>query len=246
MEEWAMAKRVILKNAGKSAIANDKSKNSKTGEIAVTTASLETCPTRCGFKNNGCMAQNYPLAFTVNRLDKAFTTPLQAALDEAEGIRKLDGTAVIRLHQAGDCSTDEAAQIVSAAADEYTAKQGKPAFTYTHAWPDVDRASWGGVSVLASCETPEQVAEARARGYATAMVIEELPSKPIALACGGIGLPCPEQAGIVKSCGTCGGGTPLCSRDQTLREKQLTILFHGHGPTTKVEALKAALARANA
>jgi hypothetical protein len=79
----------------------------------------------------------------------------------------------MRLHTVGDCRTDEAAKIVAAAAERYMDAGGGPVWTYTHAWRLVDRASWGRVSVLASCETPEQVELARARGYATAIVVDE-------------------------------------------------------------------------
>jgi hypothetical protein len=85
----------------------------------------------------------------------------------------------LRLHTVGDCRTDEAARIVAAAAERYMDAGGGPVWTYTHAWRLVDRASWGRVSVLASCETPEQVELARARGYATAIVVDEFDRPPL-------------------------------------------------------------------
>lgn len=165
------------------ATATAKSGNAKIGDAAATYAAQASCPSYCAFFNGGgCYAENGQIYSSVTKRlnDDAHATratALDVARAEADAIDRLPVLQCwdkpIRLHTVGDCTTDETAQIVAAAAERYMQRGGGPAWCYTHAWRIVDRASWGRVSVLASCETPEQVELARARGYATALVVEQ-------------------------------------------------------------------------
>lgn len=104
--------------------------------------------------------------------------------------------------------------------------------------------SWGKVSVLASCETAEDIQAAEARGYAIALVVEEFPTeRRYALADSGRGvsslgmprpevLPCPAQTRGVP-CSDC----QLCFDDGALRERGYAIGFEIHGiPYAKRQA----------
>ena len=149
--------------------------NKKTGPCSATYAPIQSCPTDCPFLDSGCYAQSGPCAIHLNRLNTAAEkykrlTPLDIAKKEAKAIDKLSGLHPLRLHVTGDCRTESAARIVAAAAQRYTDKHGSPVWTYTHAWKHVERRSWGNVSVLASCETIEEVKQAHSNGYASAMV----------------------------------------------------------------------------
>ena len=208
------------------AIAVKKTGNTKVGDVAVTHAAQESCPTSCTFLGSGCYAETGQQKWVTRRLNKAATgaTPRQIALAEAEAIRKLNGKKPLRLHVVGDCRTTEAARIVAKAADEYRAKHDQPVWTYTHAWRTVPREAWGNVSVLASCETPADVAQAKDRGYATAIVVESFASER-RHAIGPVdAIPCVEQTRGV-TCDNC----RLCFDDDYLRKSGRTIAFKGHG-----------------
>lgn len=220
------------RNAGDnvSVIATAQSTNSKLGAVSSTTASLESCGV-CPLKNNGCYAQNGPLGWIVNRMNKHViensVTVEQIAKDEAAAIDGLWSGLPLRLHVAGDSRTDETAAIVSAAADRYSKRNRQPSWTYTHAWRSVDRGSWGGVSVLASCETPEDATQAARRGYAPAMVVSEYPNGKRAwkLETGQTAIPCPQTTGASASCATC----RLCMDDGKLKARNAVIAFEVHG-----------------
>lgn len=155
------------------------------------------------------------------------------AKDEARHIDLLTGLYDLRIHTLGDCSTDMAAKTVAAAAERFMERHGRQAFTYTHAWRDVARKSWGEVSVLASCETPTEVRAARRRGWATAIVVQEH-KQPTAYWVDGVKLvPCPEQTGRCESCYQC----RLCMRDDKLKQAGVTIAFAAHGPKGKVQQM---------
>jgi hypothetical protein len=169
---------------GTLATAKARSQNSKLGEAATTYAAQTSCPSDCVFfDGGGCYAET-------GQVGKFVTAPLNAAaaqcehdgldvaLAEAETIDALEVIPgrPLRLHTVGDCASNLAALIVAAAAERYMERGGGPCWTYTHAWRHVDREAWGTVSVLASCETGEDVRLARSRGYATALVVEEFES----------------------------------------------------------------------
>lgn len=222
------------------AIAVETSSNAKVGRVSATYVAQESCPNSCAFKGNGCYAESGAAAFTTRRLNRASAlldlTPEIIATHEAEAIRALTGKLPLRVHVVGDCITDEAARIVSGAMLEHSAKHGQFAWTYTHAWRDVDASSWQGASVLASCETASDVRDASARGYATAIVVDEHPSNKVYELDGVRVLPCPQEANPdAVTCASCG----LCSRAETLRDKALTIGFAAH--SARAESVKQAL-----
>jgi hypothetical protein len=158
------------------------------------------------------------------RLNKGQGDYIDAAREEAELIRGLSGERTLRLHVVGDCKDQRAAKTVSKAVDEYRARRGNRVWTYTRAWENIPRESWGGVSVLASCETPAQVRRARRMGYATAIVVSEFAQKK-AYQKGGIKIvPCPQETGLAPTCVDC----KLCWRDDVLQQAGITIGFEAH------------------
>jgi hypothetical protein len=89
-------------------------------------------------------------------------------------------------------------------------------------WREIPRRAWGdSISVLASCETDADELNARARGYAVARVIEQLPADGRATEAG---IPCPAQMRAGVQCATC----RLCWSDP-----QRTILFGAHGVSSE-------------
>ena len=201
------------------------SANKKIGMAAATYASQASCPTTCPFYNNGCYAESGPTGIHTRALNRSTDTALEVAQKEAAAIRAAAADPIqpsipLRLHVVGDCATAAAAEIVAAAAAEYIKRKG-PVWTYTHAWREVPRESWGAVSVLASCETADDVAAARARGYAAAIVRNQDRTER------GGGLtyvPCPQQNSGV-TCTDC----RMCFRDESLLQVGTVIVFKPHG-----------------
>lgn len=217
---------------GTLALAVAASNNSKIGAAATTYAAQTSCPSSCVFfDGGGCYAESGATGvFVTTPLNKAARarphTPLDVAQAEADAI---DGLCVrpgtpLRLHTVGDCASDAAAALVAAAAARYEARGGGPVWTYTHAWRTVRRSSWGAVNVFASCETPLDVAEARARGYATALVVEEFPTDRRYDEDTVQVVPCPSQT-RGRTCTSC----RLCFNDTARRDAGVTIGFAVHG-----------------
>lgn len=216
-----------------SAFAVEVSRNEKTGVCHATYASQTSCPP-CPLKGAGCYAEHGPMGVHTHRINKAAqgATPLQVAEAEAHAIRNtLSGRLDLRLHVVGDCASNEAASLVSEAALE-TLKPGREAWSYTHAWKNVDRASWGGVSVLASNETTAGVKEAQGKGWATALIVTKFQDTRLYEKDGLKILPCPQQAHPEKKvqCVDC----RLCFDDARLAAKGITIGFEAHGSRFKV------------
>jgi len=215
--------------------------NVKLGVASTTYVSQVSCPSDCVFRNAGCYAERGTVGMVATRhLNKTAEEENADAIDvaraEAEAIDTM-ATVVgrpLRLHTVGDCASDEAARIVSEAAERYMERGGGQAWTYTHGWRDVERSSWGAVSVLASCETQEQVMEAAERGYAAAIVVDEFADRRRH----NIGLidilPCPAQTTESVHCSSC----RLCFDDEAILERGYAIGFEVHGThDTKRKAL---------
>lgn len=207
-------------------VAVEQSKNAKTGDVSVTMVSQASCPDSCPLKRKGCYAENGFAGFATRRLNKSSETDaVRIARAEARAIARLSGRRDLRVHVVGDCRTERAARIVSRAMARHRAKQGKRAWTYTHAWRKVRRECWGSESVLASCETPAEVLEARAAGYATALVVSEFQQESAYDLDGVRVIPCPAQTRENVTCQSCG----LCMDAGRLHKAGLTIAFEAHG-----------------
>lgn len=153
------------------AIAVENSENSKLGACSATYVTLDSCPPSCPLAGNGCYAERGKVQL---HTPKGIGAHHIIARAEASAIARLSGWRPLRLHVSGDSRTATAARIVAAASRAYAKRgRGSKVWTYTHAWRTVPRAAWTGVSVLASCDTVEEIAEARARGYAAALVYDQ-------------------------------------------------------------------------
>lgn len=218
----------------------EKSKNAKVGDVDATYSSIaSTCPDTCASKRDGsCYAMGGRVALTVRRLDSEGLAPLAAAKREASAIdSSYKGGPVpsraLRLHVSGDAKTVAATKVLASAVGRWLDRGGSHAWTYTHAWNKVPRSAWGRVSVLASVDTPEDVAKARAQGYAPAIVVPEhaADGKAFADSNGNKWIPCPEQT----------KGTPcdrckLCWNADRLASSGMGIAFAAHG--VKTESMK--------
>jgi hypothetical protein len=162
---------------------------------------------------------------------------IQAA--ECAGIEGLTGKHVLRLKVGGDTPNSEYARGLASSCAAYSAKQGQPAYGYTHNWREIPREAFGSISMLASCDKPSDIDQAKAAGYATAIVVSEFPKGNKAFMSGGNRIiPCPNQTASDDKpvqCVDC----KLCFRDDKLRAHDITIGFRAHG--RKVGQLQAEL-----
>jgi len=227
----------------KPSTAVELSSNKKTGPASATYAAITTCPKDCAFLNSGCYAQSGHCGFTLNRLNRDARSgnfsPLQIAEHEADMIDRLSGYYPLRLHVVGDASSDEAAKTLAKTCTRYRRKHRREIWTYTHAWRDVKRSSWGAVSVIASCETVGEALEAMDRGYAAALVFpsrEEMIGALRSLRSSKINIqPCLEQGNGTK-CADC----RICFRDKELLKRRTVIGFipHGSGASAAARAIR--------
>lgn len=202
------------------------SQNGKLGDgIDATYASIDdTCPKSCALRDAGCYAQQWRVNATQKRAALG-RGAWYAARAEASAIRRAGRTNPIRLHVSGDARTNGAAKLLARAI-----APGRKAWTYTHAWRDVSRRSWGRVSVLASVESPHDAVLAIAKGYAVAMVVRHFPDNSgkayemPGLPSGVKALPCPAMTRDVD-CASC----RLCWNDSKLRATGRVIAFAAHG-----------------
>ena len=187
----------------------------------------------------GLYAENGHLsAYVTKRLNRgvdAEVTKTMIASIEADAIDGLSGDRDLRLHVVGDSTTVIGTKAIAGAAERYMQRGGHTAFTYTHAWKTVPRSAWGAVSVLASCETPGDVWAARARGYATVLVVDEHRDERRHQRDGVDLLPCPQET-RGTNCAAC----RLCMDDVRLRDASITVAFAVHGSVgSKNKALRA-------
>lgn len=209
------------------------SKNAKVGDVAATYAPIaQTCPASCPLRNNGCYAQSGNVGFKVRRTEEYSDGMNGDTVATLEGDEIADMAAhspaghAMRIHVSGDATSDYRALQMARGASVWNG----PIWSYTHAWAEVSRISWGRVSVLASCETLSQVILAAAKGYAAALVVASHPDNGRAFTTpeGVKVIPCPSQTRGVL-CTDC----KLCWNDKLLLAQGACISFAAHGATKK-------------
>ena len=214
------------------------SENSKIGKVSATYATQVTCPDSCALKGSGCYAEGGMVGMFTRKLNSSSDAQTMSveelALAEAVAIAGLTGENPLRIHVVGDATTDGAARLLANAAEFHSNKHGKKVWTYTHAWREVARASWGKVSVFASCETTADAQLAMSKGYAAAVVVEKHQSDKAYVENGVKLVPCPQQTGRAATCVDCG----LCMRAPAMLAGGAVIAFEVHGQGVKKAAAK--------
>lgn len=193
-----------------------------------------SCPKDCPLMGEGCYAELGYVGITSHRLDDEAKgmTPLEAARAEAKAIdESYKGGEVptgrdLRIHVAGDSRTILGTRVLNKAVGRWKMRGGGSVWSYTHAWKHVPREEWSHVSVLASISSTDEVAAARAQGYAPAIVVPEHPSdKAFQLdGCDTKFIPCPAQTRGV-GCTDC----RLCFNGDRLHDGNFGIAFAVHG-----------------
>jgi len=199
-----------------------------------------TCPKTCPMRSGGCYASAGFMKATIRKLDTDAGTGLAvvraeaAAIDASFGGERVpqdgaQGGRDLRLHVSGDVplrGIASAVEALSDAAARWRARGGGAVFTYTHSWRAVHRKTWGPISVLASCDRPEEIAAARKLGYAASLVVGAFPAGAKSWRLPGVPgriVPCPAQTRDT-TCAEC----RLCL-DRDLHKLGVTIAFEAHG-----------------
>jgi hypothetical protein len=222
---------------GRLAFAVEVSDNEKVGLSSCTYSSqVSTCPDSCPLKpkldakgkvieTRGCYANGTAVSIHAARLNQADGQDArEAQKQEVEAIESLTGSLDLRVHVVGDCVDDTHAKALAKAMVEHQKKKGRKAWTYTHNWRKIKAESWNGTSVLASCDSLEQVKEAQAKGYACATIVDSFESERVYEKNGVKLLPCVYQT-KGKKCVDC----KLCLDSERLKRLGLTIAFTPHG-----------------
>lgn len=157
---------------------------------------------------------------------------IKLAKEEAEQISKLTGERKLRVHVVGDCAAPQAARIIGRAMVAHEGKHRKAAWTYTHAWRKVPLSAWQGARVLASCQHPEEVPEARRRGYECTLVVPKHPTHKVYDYHGLSVLPCQAQfkdknGNKRSTCEECA----ICQRPDMLRKHGYVVGFEADAGT---------------
>jgi len=209
--------------------------NEKTGPIAVSTTSSDTCPDACPLRKNGCYAEGYPLRQHWTRLDRGEWGGNWP--DFLDRVRKLPKGVMFRHNQAGDLpgvgdavNATALASLVSACA-----QRGLRAFTYTHkpvGWGSIEHvinmraihaANANGLTVNLSADTLAEADELSALGCGPVVTILpcDASDRPTKTPGGRTVVVCPAQTKAALTCAECG----LCA----VAKRKAIVGFKSHG-----------------
>jgi hypothetical protein len=202
------------------------SHNRKTGPIAVTSSSRNSCPD-CPLKRNGCYAESQPLVFHWNALSRGERgTGLEQHCRE---LRALPRRSMVRFLAAGDWpgnGTDlDGARIRKIA----SSSRHLVGFGYTHyrGHRNVDKvARVNGrfpLTINLSANNPRDLDRFPAQVPAVSMIPE--PVKVSYTPRGKRIVRCPAEYRDQVTCSNCGDGRPLCAR----KDRNYAIGFYPHG-----------------
>lgn len=216
------------------------SANAKVGKVAATYVGTNSCPKSCPLKGNGCYYETGLFTRKINQQLNDASAGMSVNMLAAREAKAIDATLpkdakgrALRLHVGGDARTNGAAMMLAGAADRWLDRNGGPVWTYTHAWRNVDRDSWGRVSVLASGESAHDAQHAWEMGYAPAIVVPKFESKKAFKLGDTTLIPCPAQTHDDIKCTDC----KLCWNADALQARKAGIAFEAHGSQRK-RALK--------
>ena len=207
------------------------SANRKTGDIAQTYTTENTCPVRCPFKNSGCYAKNYGTCFAWQRAEDFGMNPVDLARWVIENTQP---GALIRHNVAGDIATPGTSDIdIPLLYTLIQAYQGRKAYTYTHCEYNeenvkaIKAANAAGFTINASCETLED-ADKWMRAGVPAVIAVTAYTKGMKTPAGYTVSLCPAQVNDSKNCKNC----ELCQK----AGRKCVVAFQVHGTGAKKAA----------
>ena len=205
-----------------------RTKNSKIGNVHVSTSDKATCPDSCPLKGNGCYASSGPMAIHWNKVSKGERgDSWEDFLLKVSALPKGDK---FRHNQAGDLpgENEEIDSIKLDQLSDVIAKRELQAYTYTHK-PLTDsnifsirKAIAKGLSVNISADNLHEADEARDKGLPTVAVLPLNASLTSYTPKGRKVIVCPAQReGSAIKCDSC----MLCAK----ANRTVVIGFLAHG-----------------
>jgi hypothetical protein len=208
-----------------------KSSNRKTGGIATTMTSAESCPSTCPFNNGGgCYAASGPTAIHWRKLTKGETGYDYFGLMHAISAAKLKPGSLLRHNVAGDLPQDPEAPgrinrfLLAQLADIFKTAKLR-AFTYTHHLqdghnlPPIRDAIAEGFTVNLSCDSEAQASQRHREGFPAVCVVPSTDTRKSWVDESGVRFQtCPAQLKDGITCQTCSHGNSHKRIDKRLAE----------------------------
>jgi len=213
-----------------------RSSNRKTGPIATTMSSSDTCPSTCPYNNgNGCYAAGGPTAIHWRKLDRRETgTPL---LDFGHQLAaaKLQPGSLLRWNVAGDLPHNDG-QINLPVLQQLVGTMVRGAklrpFSYTHHIQNTDNLTavqWcneSGFTINLSCDSQDQASKRHRQGFAAVCVVRSDDERRSWIDEHGVRFQtCPAQLKDGITCMDC----QLCTK----AERCCVVAFRAHGASHK-------------
>lgn len=196
-----------------------KTNNKKTGKVAATYITGDTCPPRCPFLGD-CYANQGTMGNSPFKIADKYGQDVQIAADK---LRDLPTGTLVRHAVSGEPTVE----YVAAMREAHEDRPDTLGWTYLHSWPDRSPAEFPRNFVPnASCETAEEIEKAQANGWDTVLVAtgEDDPLLGTKIADKRV-IVCPNQTRGV-TCAEC----RLCMK----QDRAVTIAFLPHGAHKKI------------
>lgn len=213
-----------------------RSSNRKTGPIATTISSSDTCPTTCPYNNGGgCYAAGGPTAIHWRKLDRRETGTAILDFGHQLAAAKLEPGSLLRWNVAGDLPHRNGAinlQTLQQLVGTMVWGAKLRPFTYTHHVQNVDNlnaVNWcnrSGFTVNLSCDSEEQASRRHREGFAAVCVVPSDDARRSWVDSEGVRFQtCPAQLKEGVTCATC----QLCTK----AERACVVAFRAHGASHK-------------
>lgn len=209
-----------------------RSSNRKTGPIATTMSSSDTCPATCPFNHgNGCYASGGPAAINWRKLDRGETGAAGwiGLADQVREAKIVPGT-LLRHNVAGDLPHVDG-QILGPVVDKIRGEfldAGTVPFTYTHHRHTeqnlniVAKNNRQGFTVNLSCDSEAVASDMHRQGFPSVCVVPDDDNRKHWTDQHGTRfLTCPAQIKDGMTCDRC----RLCSR----ADRACVVVFRAHG-----------------
>ena len=207
-----------------------KASNAKTGPIAVTTSSADTCPKTCPFNNGGgCYAASGKLKLHWDKVTRGERGGDWLALQDSILAAKLKPGSLLRHNQAGDLPHQNGVLNWSVIQYLYSIFRAAKlrAFTYTHHKQTeynlqvVADCNAAGFTVNLSCDTESRAAEMHQLGFPSVCVTPKDDQRKSWEVDGVKFQTCPAQLKNGVTCQTC----QICS----VADRPIVVAFRAHG-----------------
>ena len=209
-----------------------KSSNIKTGPIAVSTTSKDSCPASCPLKGNGCYAESGPLLLHWNKVS---TTSRGVDLDSfTAALKSLPEGSCFRHNQAGDLPHTNGlinAHALELIADACAERKLK-AWTYTHHSVDnmnntvmIKRSNNVGLTVNISAHSQLHAVDVYRKGLPAVCIVPKDTQVNSWCNDGVKFVVCPAQTKANKTCAEC----KLCAN----ASRACIVAFKAHGTQAK-------------